>query len=63
MNSSLLLADMNGFTPLSPTIEALGWTLLHFAWQGTALALALACFLAMSRRTSPRMRYAAGCAA
>ena len=47
MNSSLPLANVNGFAFLSPAIEALGWTLLHFVWQGTVLALALGCFLAL----------------
>ena len=63
MISSLLLADVNGFAPLSPALEALGWTLLHVIWQGTAVALALACFLAIGRGASPQVRYAAGCAA
>jgi beta-lactamase regulating signal transducer with metallopeptidase domain len=63
MISSLLLANGNGFAQLSPAIEALGWTLLHFVWQAAALGLALACFLALARRASPVVRYLAGCTA
>src|ERR1700733_14434814 len=60
MISSLVLAHGNGFSQLSPAIEALGWTLLHFVWQGAALGLALACFLAVGRRLAPSVRYLAG---
>ena len=35
--------------PFSPTIDALGWTLLHFLWQGAAVALLLGLFLALYR--------------
>jgi GWxTD domain-containing protein len=38
---------------------ALGWTLVHFLWQGTAGAVVLSLVLAVTR--SPRVRYAAGC--
>jgi protocatechuate 3,4-dioxygenase beta subunit len=44
-------------------IEALGWALVHFVWQATAIALALVGFLAFARRSSPQCRYTAGCAA
>jgi beta-lactamase regulating signal transducer with metallopeptidase domain len=57
---SSLPANGNGFSQLSPAIEALGWTLLHFVWQGAAIGLALACFLAVGRRTSASVRYLAG---
>ncbi len=50
-----------------PLIEALcqrmGWTLIHFVWQGTAVALVLAAGLALLKRASARRRYAAGCLA
>src|SRR5277367_5486004 len=36
---------------------ALGWTLLHFLWQGTALALAYAVVDRMTRRVSSALRY------
>ena len=35
---------------LSRFIEPLGWTLLHFLWQGAAVALLLAVFLRLARR-------------
>jgi GWxTD domain-containing protein len=38
-----------------------GWTLVHFVWQGTALAALVALVLAVTRSAS--VRYAAGCAA
>ena len=63
MISSLVLAQGNGFSQLSPAVEALGWTLLHFVWQGAAIGLALACFLSVGRRRGPSVRYLAGCSA
>jgi len=44
---------------ISPgTMQALGWTLLHFLWQGTALAAVAAGAMALSRR--PSVRYLVG---
>ncbi len=40
------------------TIRTLGWTLVHFLWEGAALALLFYIFLAFTR--SARVRYAAG---
>jgi beta-lactamase regulating signal transducer with metallopeptidase domain len=46
---------------ISPqTLQLLGWTLLHFLWQGAALAALLALLLIVSRRAP--VRYAAGVA-
>jgi GWxTD domain-containing protein len=45
----------------SPVAEALGWTLLHFLWEGAIIAAALGAVLPAMR--SPRARYAAACAA
>jgi beta-lactamase regulating signal transducer with metallopeptidase domain len=42
------------------TLHALGWTLLHFVWQGAALAALLAAALMVSRNAN--MRYALGIA-
>lgn len=40
---------------LSPSaMHALGWALLHFLWQGTALAALAAAAMALCRRTSAR---------
>jgi beta-lactamase regulating signal transducer with metallopeptidase domain len=40
-------------------IEPLGWTLLHFLWQGAVIALLLRGFLLMARRSAPQVRYVA----
>lgn len=42
--------------------QALGWTLLHFLWQGTAVALGLVALLWLMRASSPPVRYLAACA-
>jgi GWxTD domain-containing protein len=44
-----------------PLVHALGWSLLHFCWQGTVVAILLAGVLGLFRRGSPQVRYAAGC--
>ena len=63
MNSSLLTSRLNEVLFLAPAVEAFGWTLLHFVWQGTLVAPVFGCFLAFSQGTSPRVRYLVGCAA
>jgi TonB family protein len=45
-----------------PLAHALGWTLLHFCWQGAAVALLLWCVLGAVGASS-RLRYAASCVA
>jgi len=46
-----------------PWTERLGWTLLHFLWQGTLVAALHALVRALAgRRMSPRGRYALACA-
>ena len=52
-----------GFLSKSPFVHALGWTLLHFFWQGAMIALLLACILGALPSHASRMRYAASCAA
>ncbi|MEX2301204.1 MAG: M56 family metallopeptidase [Bryobacterales bacterium] len=44
-------------------IDALGWTLLHFLWQGAAIAFLLAAANPALRETTARARYAAACGA
>ena len=44
-------------------IQRLGWTLLHFIWQATAIALLLAILLAGLRKTAASVRYIMACAA
>ena len=43
---------MNWLTPSA--MESLGWALLHFLWQGTALAAVAAAAMALCRRASTR---------
>jgi len=47
----------------TPTVELLGWTLLHFVWQGALVAAVLAGALYLLRTHSPRVRYVVSCAA
>src|SRR5580693_2854557 len=44
-------------------IVALGWTLLHFCWQGTAVAVAYLAVDRMTSRATSRVRYAVALAA
>jgi GWxTD domain-containing protein len=46
-----------------PAIHALGWTLLHFLWQGTAVAILLAGVLWLLSSRRPQWRYVAACGA
>jgi len=46
-----------------PLVTALGWALVHFIWQGTLIAAALAAALYLMRGRTANARYAAGCAA
>jgi beta-lactamase regulating signal transducer with metallopeptidase domain len=41
-------------------VDALGWTLLHFLWQGALAALALAALQTSCRRATPQTRYLLG---
>lgn len=42
---------------------ALGWTLVHFLWQGTLIAVVLACVLALLQKQSAQLRYVICCVA
>src|SRR5579883_1068585 len=44
-------------------VECLGWTLVHFVWQGLAIAAVVATALRMMRSASANSRYVAGCLA
>jgi beta-lactamase regulating signal transducer with metallopeptidase domain/ankyrin repeat protein len=50
---------MNVFLSLStePWVHRLGWTLLHFLWQGAGIALLLAMILRLLTRASAQARY------
>ena len=47
---------------MNPWMHAIGWTLIHFVWQGGLLALATAAGLRLCRRRSSEARYAVACA-
>src|SRR3974390_2174547 len=49
---SLTTALMNWVSPA--VMQSLGWALLHFLWQGTALAAMAAAAMALCRRSSSR---------
>jgi uncharacterized protein (TIGR03435 family) len=54
---------MNAIHVLSgqPWVERLGWTLVHFLWQGLLIAMAYAAARTLARR--PQSRYILGCVA
>jgi bla regulator protein BlaR1 len=54
---------MSPHLPGSPLVAALGWTLLHFLWQGALVGCATALLLTALRRARPETRYALACAA
>ncbi|MDQ1522630.1 MAG: hypothetical protein QOE47_554 [Pyrinomonadaceae bacterium] len=45
-----------------PVMRTLGWTLLHFVWQGALVALAYAGVALSLRRASANLRYTVACA-
>jgi beta-lactamase regulating signal transducer with metallopeptidase domain len=56
--------DMSAMAWLSrEETTALGWTLLHFCWQGTAVAVAYAVVDRMTLRASSKVRYVVALAA
>ena len=44
-------------------VQIAGWVLIHFLWQGSALAIIAAAALRFCRRRSSRVRYSAACLA
>jgi len=44
-------------------ITVAGWTIVHFAWQGTLVGLAAAVALRLLRDAAPQARYVVGCLA
>lgn len=46
---------------MNPWMQAIGWTLIHFVWQGGLLALATATGLRWCRYRSSEARYAVAC--
>jgi beta-lactamase regulating signal transducer with metallopeptidase domain len=53
---------MNSWLPPN-LVECLGWTLVHFLWQGCVIAILLAAALRLLRHAAPDRRYLAGCLA
>src|SRR5688500_547273 len=49
--------------PTQTFIQALGWTLLHFVWQGAALAILLAIVNSLLKRATANVRYTVACGA
>src|SRR5947207_897272 len=47
----------------SPEIKLLGWSLIHFLWQGAIVAALLAAALPLMRRHTANARYLVACAA
>jgi beta-lactamase regulating signal transducer with metallopeptidase domain len=47
---------------MNPLVQAVGWTLLHFIWQGAVIALTAAIVLSLLEDRSARLRYAVSCA-
>ncbi|MFT5324029.1 MAG: hypothetical protein ACI8P0_001889 [Planctomycetaceae bacterium] len=46
-----------------PFVETLGWSLIHFLWQGTLLALVAAALLLSLKNASAALRYGVACLA
>lgn len=44
---------------MQPVVQALGWALVHFVWQGALLALLVASALVLMRKRSAQARYMA----
>jgi len=52
--------DLLGVLP-QPSVQRLGWTLLHFVWQGAVLAVLFALLKSILAKASANTRYWAGC--
>jgi len=48
---------------MSAWMQVLGWTLIHFVWQGAVIAIAAAGVLRLCRRRSAESRYVVACVA
>ena len=44
-------------------VQRIGWTLVHFLWQGAAVAVVLAVVLRILRNSSANLRYVISCTA
>ena len=48
---------------MNPMIDLAGWTLIHFVWQGAALAAIAGGLMWLLRHRSPEARYGVACVA
>ena len=48
---------------MTPFLQNAGWALIHFVWQGAAIALVAAVALRLTERRSANVRYVIGCVA
>ena len=48
---------------MNPWTHVVGWTLVHFVWQGAVLAVAAAIALRLCRHRSANTRYVIACMA
>ena len=48
---------------MTPFLQNAGWALIHFVWQGAAIALVAALALRLTERRSANVRYVIGCVA
>lgn len=48
---------------MSSWIDVIGWTLLHFVWQGALIAVVTAALLQLLKSSRSQLRYAVACAA
>ena len=46
---------------MTPLLQTAGWTLIHFVWQGAAIAGAASALLRLTRRRSASARYVIAC--
>ena len=63
MTSPLAQFQLADLIDTGAWIDALGWTLLHFTWQGLLIGCATALLLLVMRNAHPVYRYQVGCAA
>jgi beta-lactamase regulating signal transducer with metallopeptidase domain len=61
MNANLF--SLGGLSIDGAMVERLGWTLVHFLWQGAMVAAGLALADLLLARSRPQHRYLAGCVA
>ena len=53
--------ETSGIFPAEHVVRAVGWTLLHFVWEGSLAAALLAVAMVLLRRASANLRYGVAC--